>query len=146
MHCLIQLNNVPLLLSDHYVSSAGYSIFIHGRAVRYEVSSIGLIVEFDGWNVNVTVSSQFAGLLQGLCGNYDGNRANDLTTADGVDVSGRPNAANLVGDSFAVPDPEETGNAGYELRFNLMYCGSCELIGFETLKCSLYALAQGALV
>jgi hypothetical protein len=119
----MQLNNAPLLVSDLYVNRAGYQVSIYGRAVRYEVPSIGLIVVFDGWAVNVTVSSQFAGLLQGLCGNYDGDQANDLTTADGVDVSGRPNAANLVGDSFAVPDPEETGNAGYGSRFHVMFRG-----------------------
>lgn len=72
-----------------------------------------MIVTFDTSKVNVTVSVQFAGQLQGLCGNYDGNPDNDMTTSDGVDVSGRPDGNNLFGDSFVVRDPADTFRDAY---------------------------------
>ena len=33
---------------------------------------------------------------------------NDLTMANGTDVRGNPQADNLVGNSWQVPDPEDT--------------------------------------
>jgi zonadhesin len=115
--CALQLNSAPLLISAIYYSNAGFTVSYYGRAVRYEVPSIGLVVLYDGWQASVTVPVQFAGLLQGICGNYDGNPGNDLTTADGVDVRVQPNAANLVGDSYVVSDPEEIGGTEYGSLF-----------------------------
>lgn len=64
-------------------------------------------VAFDGRFI-LTVSiprTLYSGRVNGLCGNSDGNTTNDWTKSDGTDVSGQPLAANLLGDSFVVPDP-----------------------------------------
>jgi len=103
----VLLNNAPLPISRSYSGAAGYIVSNYGRGVRFDAPSVGLIVTFDAYKVNVTVSVRFAGQLQGLCGNYDGNPDNDLTTPTGVDVSGRPDGDIIFGDSFVVRDPAD---------------------------------------
>jgi von Willebrand factor type D domain len=86
-----------------------YSINPTGQLVQFE-TNFGLVVQFDGqWQLSVSIpKTVYRGAVSGLCGNNDGNSDNDWTTSLGVHVSGQPLADNLLGDSFIVPDPEET--------------------------------------
>lgn len=40
--------------------------------------------------IRVTLPSEYASRIRGLCGNYDGAAANDLSTLQGTDVSAEP--------------------------------------------------------
>lgn len=63
----------------------GGSISISESGIRGILQSdAGIIVSFD-WStlVMVSISSSYYGNVGGLCGNYNGNEADELTTADG---------------------------------------------------------------
>ena len=86
-----------------------YTIQLSGSYVLFQ-ASFGVQVAFDGrFALRVSIPhTSYSGQVYGLCGNNDGNITNDWTKLDGTDVSGQPLAANLLGDSFVVPDPSVT--------------------------------------
>jgi hypothetical protein len=94
--------------------------------VRFEQPAYGLVVVFDTWKVKVTVPIQFAGKLNGLCGNFDGIPENDLTTADGVLISS--DDINLFGDSYFAPGPFATSASRY-VMFKHCYLTDAPLNG-----------------
>lgn len=49
-------------------------------------------------SVVIQISLQFQGLLTGMCGNFDKNTVNDMTTASNMEVSN----AQALGDSWAL--------------------------------------------
>ena len=68
------------------------------------------MVDSDGyWLVLVKIPATYDNKVQGLCGNYDGNMANDLTTSYGEDVSGDEDKYNKVGNSWFVVDDTDPG-------------------------------------
>lgn len=73
---------------------------------------LGLVVEFDSWKANVSVSGQYAGQMTGLCGNDDGVEFNDWALADGttVDESTPEESGKLIGDSYVVADDEDSAD------------------------------------
>ena len=85
-----------------------WSIKYDGQNVRYQ-ALFGLSVTFDGqWSITVNVpTTLYVGEMCGMCGNNDNNAENDLTMANGTYVGYLPNAGNLVGDSYVVPDPAQ---------------------------------------
>ena len=79
---------------------------IVGNSIRLE-TDFGLVVEYDGdWVGNVQVPSEYRNLVQGICGDYDGDPSNDHTTKNGIDVSGEPDRGSRIGNSWIVHDPE----------------------------------------
>ena len=65
------------------VSFKGITIVRSGRGVKITID-IGLIVTYNGvYNVFVEVSGQHSGDLLGLCGNFNGEQKDDLTTKEG---------------------------------------------------------------
>ena len=81
----------------------------HGGFVQV-TSQCGIRVQFDGSHyVTVTVPRTFSGNLTGLCGDCNGE-ADDFTTKSGYDVSGKPGAGTIVGNSYIV---KENGDSSY---------------------------------
>jgi hypothetical protein len=75
--------------------------------VRLE-TEFGLVVESDGvWLAVLKVPDTYSNNLEGLCGNFDRNKDNDLVTSDGVDVQNEENAHTKFGNSWKVDDPDE---------------------------------------
>ena len=92
--------------SDFY--GDGFRIIRNGRFVRLETDD-NVVVENDGeWTALVKIPAIYKNAMTGLCGNYDDNPDNDLTTSDGQDVSGMENQYSLVGNSWQVDDSEDT--------------------------------------
>ena len=76
------------------------------RFLKFTTASGGLSVEFDGNHyVRVKIPGEYNRRLHGLCANFDGNKENDLTTRQGVDVSGQDKADTLFGSSWKIADP-----------------------------------------
>ena len=83
-----------------------YQVSYLGRYVMYS-TPFGLSIEFDGYyTVLIYLPPQYANNMTGLCGSNDNNATNDWTTANGTFVGDDPDAANLVGDSYIIDDPE----------------------------------------
>jgi len=79
-----------------------FTVQYAGLSVRIQ-TTFGVVVEYDGWTkISVLVPPEYNSNLTGLCGNFDGNSANDWTKADGTDISGDPDRTNLLGDSYIV--------------------------------------------
>lgn len=90
----------------------GFSIVYSGRFVRLE-TDFGLVVESDGiWASTVRIPDSYNGKMSGLCADSNNDRSNDLSTADGTDVSQAPNKYSMIGNSHQVPDPELPGCTG----------------------------------
>ena len=65
---------------------------------------------FDGNNrAKTCVSSRYANDMTGLCGNMDGNDANDLVTSGGLAVEDNPWSHIQIGDSWYMSDPQDLG-------------------------------------
>ena len=68
------------------------------------------MVDYDGnWLAIVKMPSNYNNQVDGICGDYNGDPSNDLTTKEGVDVSGDPNKYALVGSSWQVDDETDPG-------------------------------------
>ena len=92
------MDDDPIVLPANY---PGFNIQNNGGAYIRLETNFTLIVEFDGvWTGQIKLPPQYAGTNQGMCGNADGNRENDLMTKEGVDVSGEENRYSLVGESW----------------------------------------------
>ena len=66
-----------------FLSFKGITIVRSGREVKI-TTDLGLIVSYNGvYNVFVEVSGQYSGDLLGLCGNFNGEQKDDLTTKEG---------------------------------------------------------------
>ena len=107
-------------------------------ATRQHLS--GLVVTVNLWSVTVNINNTFATLLNGLCGNFDGNKTNDLMTENGTDVSGQPRGQGpkMIGDSYVVEDPEQLNGTAYVgLRFLVMavMCIIVYVLGFRWVVC-----------
>ncbi len=88
-------------------SAPGMKVTLAGNSLRLE-TNFSLVLEFNG-NSDLGIAEvppSYANLTEGLCGDYDGNPDNDLTTSDGDDVSGDDSGHCIVGSNWAVPDPE----------------------------------------
>ena len=80
---------------------------MNGRFIQLD-TVFGLTVEFDGSSrATVKVPEVYGGEVEGICADFDGNPNNDLTTKEGVDVSGETNKYTLVGESWQVDDPTD---------------------------------------
>ena len=78
------------------------TIEMNGNFVRVE-TDFGLAVENDGvWTALIRFPLDFADVTEGLCGNNDGDPNNDMTTSDGVDVTGEVDSYSQLADSWEV--------------------------------------------
>ena len=67
----------------------------------------GLVVRFDGRHrVTICVPKRFKNKMIGICGDCNGIK-DDLRTKDGQNVTGKPNAYTLVGNSYLVPNDSD---------------------------------------
>jgi len=74
----------------------------HGKDVVV-MTSFGLRLTYDGrMKLLVRVPGTYFNSVQGICGNFDNNVANDFTTKDGRDVSGEDDKYSLLGNSWIV--------------------------------------------
>ena len=72
-----------------------------GSNLHVILPTIGVRIFWDGlWRVQVTVSKEWSNRVCGMCGNYDGNAANDFQDPDG-NVVGTPNE---FGESWETDD------------------------------------------
>ncbi|KAI0218724.1 hypothetical protein LSAT2_029593 [Lamellibrachia satsuma] len=86
----------------------GFEITTNGRFVRL-ATNFSLVVESDGeWISLVKIPLAYSSKMEGICGDSNFNRMNDLRLANGTDVRSHPQSDNLVGNSWQVPDPEDT--------------------------------------
>ena len=77
-----------------------------GTSIHVE-TDFGLIVENDGtWVSLIKIPASLRNMMEGLCGNNNGDPDDDLVTSAGEDVSGDPASFSLVGNSWQVADPE----------------------------------------
>ncbi|XP_078474401.1 zonadhesin-like isoform X1 [Lampetra planeri] len=79
------------------LSYAGNHLLLEAR--------VGLRVLFDGRHVLVAALATHAGLVEGLCGNLDGDASNDMRLPSGVPTS----HAGTFGDSWRVSWPWDSG-------------------------------------
>ncbi|KAJ3585357.1 hypothetical protein NHX12_014078, partial [Muraenolepis orangiensis] len=78
----------------------GVEIYLSGKFVVLE-TTFGLRVRFDGnHHADVTLPRSYSGELCGLCGNFNGQPADDNVMSDGETAA----TTNELGDSWAVPD------------------------------------------
>eukprot|EP00062_Callorhinchus_milii_P025595 gi/632986747/ref/XP_007910409.1/ PREDICTED: IgGFc-binding protein-like [Callorhinchus milii] len=98
--------NLPVFVDDQVV------IRLSGKYAVVE-TDFGLWVRFDGnHHADVSVPSSYTGLLSGLCGNYNKNKADDNLKPDGSAADN----VNDLGESWLVPDdtPGCTNSGGIE--------------------------------
>ncbi|XP_043926711.1 IgGFc-binding protein-like [Protopterus annectens] len=87
-----QVQLLPLTLSP------GVNIIISGQYVML-TSDFGLRVKYDGnQRAEITLPSKFEGHVCGICGNYNGNKADDFLNPDG----GMEEDSNSLGNSWQV--------------------------------------------
>ncbi|XP_013401500.1 uncharacterized protein LOC106167302, partial [Lingula anatina] len=75
-------------------------------------TTFGLNVIFDGnTKASVRVPAEYMNQMCGICGNYNGDKTDDLRLADGTDVSGgrKRDIFAQIGNSYLVPDPSTIG-------------------------------------
>ncbi|XP_059507175.1 IgGFc-binding protein-like [Stegostoma tigrinum] len=102
---LSMVKNRKVLLNGNRVNlpvSVGnfLEVRMSGTYVLLE-TNFGLFVRFDGnHHVDVSVPSMYAGLLCGMCGNYNGDPADDLIMPNGSLAT----SSNELGESWQVPD------------------------------------------
>ena len=66
------------------------------------------MVENDGeWLVSIKIPSGYTSQVEGLCGDFNTDANNDMTTSGGIDVSGYPHSHAVFGNSWQVDDPED---------------------------------------
>jgi len=71
--------------------------------------SCGIKVRFDGKSVvSIAIPTTFKGKTKGLCGNC-GRPEWDYRTSEGVDVSGKKNRNELIGNSYLSDDQINDG-------------------------------------
>lgn len=90
--------NIPVKLGDGEVS-----VVYHGRSAVVE-TNFGLVVSYD-WNSKLVLklSSSYYGAVCGLCGNFNGNRRDELQNPAGNDVA----SITEWGKSWQTPDQVE---------------------------------------
>ncbi len=85
----------------------GISITLVGNSHRVE-TNFSLVVEFDGnWLGVVKMPPAYKTQTDGICGDYNDDASNDLTTSEGVNVRGDPSSHSKVGNSWQIPDPDK---------------------------------------
>ncbi|XP_056652070.1 IgGFc-binding protein [Monodelphis domestica] len=84
------------------VSTAGGRLLVtQGPGQAVLDTNFGLRVTYDwNWRVEVTLPSSYHGAVCGLCGNFDGNPANDMAFPNGTQASSIPS----WGGSWRVPE------------------------------------------
>ncbi|GCB82596.1 hypothetical protein scyTo_0022034, partial [Scyliorhinus torazame] len=107
------LVNLPYALEDGKII-----IYKSCRGATLE-TDFGLRVTYD-WRsrISVTLPSTYTGSVCGLCGNFDGNRDNDLTTKDGKST----NNPTTFGKSWQV---DSTPGCSHECRGK---CPQCDIV------------------
>ena len=82
-------------------------IYLSGDRVRLEVD-FGLVIEYDGvFTQVVDVPDEAAEHIQGLCGNYNGDRNDDKILPNMTDYTDDPQSDSKIADYFQV---EHDGN------------------------------------
>ena len=80
-----------------------FKITKNGHFIRFE-SSDGLIVDYDGsWLALIKVPQRYTKLVDGLCGNYDGDADNDMMTSS----KSLSTSYAEIGNSWQVDDPDD---------------------------------------
>ena len=85
-----------------------YSIINNGHFIQFE-TYFGLVVKSDGDDeISIQIPQNYSSCLDGICGNFDGDAVNDLSTKAGDDVSGKFEHKRdfLIGSSWRVDDSE----------------------------------------
>ncbi|XP_076157955.1 alpha-tectorin-like [Alosa pseudoharengus] len=108
--------NLPLSL--RFSSQGEISLQQSGLSVVFW-TDFGLTVQYD-WReyVKVTVPSSFMGRVGGLCGNFDGNKNNDLINPDGSVAK----SIEALGKSWRVPNQRDEQGCKDECTGD---CGGC---------------------
>ena len=80
---------------------AGMSIYLETDSDITGMVLIASLSNRESYLASVTISDNYAGEVEGIFGNCDGDKNNDFVTSDGIDVSDEENKYNL---SWAIGD------------------------------------------
>lgn len=87
-------------------SGSGFTVKQRGRFLKV-TADFGVILEFDGNQLKLSVPDDYQANVDGLCQNYNGNATDDYTTKEGLDVASDQNKYSLIGNSYQVEDPTD---------------------------------------
>ena len=80
------------------------------------MTASNIILSWDGKSiVRVSVPKSYAGKMNGICGDCNGNKFDDFKTKAGTNIYKKGNRDMLVGISYQVLDDEGTENEKYAI-------------------------------
>lgn len=109
-HC--QIDGVSQSLPYHSYDLHGaerFSVVMNGLKLQFK-SAFGLVVQLsmsDKWTIIIRAPADAAGLVDGLCRNFDGSASDDYVLPNSQDVTDDPNRDTIIGDYFYIQDPED---------------------------------------
>ena len=99
------MNGTVVTLTWIFLDAEGQEliiIYLSGDRVRLE-TIFGLIMEYDGvFTQVVDVPDEAAGNIQGLCGNYNGDKTDDKILPDSTDLTDDPQSDSKIAEYYQV--------------------------------------------
>ena len=103
---LSQVNNVEVDL-NYYITDNGnvlVKIYYHKNRVRID-TDFGLVIQYDGDFVQrVSVPGEAADNVQGLCGNFNGDKLDEKILPDSTDLTNDPQSDSKLAEYYQVDE------------------------------------------